>query len=121
MRKFSKINEKLESGHMTWGYIIDSIENFIGCEKRDLEEWYDVEADVLFRNDQVKSLNNGYYINLNSTVFVFKLDSETPSAVIHVYEQHGVDQFKDMIIVYGHDNMILYDLLSGDHKNIHVR
>ena len=124
--KIRKFNERIESGHATYEYIHGAAEfkNYEDGFEGDLYPNGEGGAEFVFRDSEVRQIPNwGYYIEKfnRGVVYLFQNDSETPKAILEIYELHGTSIFENMFIMHGHENILLYNLETGSYKNIHTR
>lgn len=128
MRKFTNlINESIES--MTWGQLIEQGDiDFINCTDEDVLSYrWKMRGDQDWRTMDSKPIGaNGRNLTNNITVyneynFILVCKNNDPLAIISVYEQHGFTNFKNIIVVYGHEEIAFFDCDDFTHKKIHTR
>lgn len=140
MKHIKRINES-EENILTWNKIInDPNVDFIsdrkvkdvysrrsclwGVKDNQLNDPIDLSSPKDLRRGVLwfKTTNNNIklYANFNlSLVLVFK--NGDLFAVLNIYELHGCGFFKDIVVIHGHENIILYDTQDFTFKNIGTR
>lgn len=130
MKKFTKlINESVQS--MTWGQLVAEFQNdidFVNCRPEDiLSHRWKMRGDTEWRTMDSKPIGDGAR-NLTNIIsvydeynFILVCKNNDPLAIISVYEQHGCTNFKNIIVVYGHGEIVFYDCDDFTHKKIHTR
>lgn len=141
MKHIKRINESVEDV-LTWNKIthdpsidfihgnkkINDISSKIECLRLNttqLDDPIDLSSpkkDIRHGSLWFKTTNNNIrlYANYNlSLVLVFK--NKDLLSVLSMYEIHGCSFFKDTIVVFGHENIILYDTQDFSFKNIYTR
>lgn len=116
MRKFTNlINESIES--MTWGELTaqDDVD-FIGLRPVDLLR----RTDKIISSSQRTQLTNNISI-YDANDFILVCKNDDPLAIMHVYEMHGFDNFKNIVVVYGHEEILFFDCDDFTHKKIYTR
>lgn len=118
MRKFTNlINESIES--MTWGELTaqDDID-FIGCSAK--STGLKLRTDKIISSSQRTQLTNNISI-YDANDFILVCKNDDPLAIMHVYEMHGFDNFKNIVVVYGHEEILFFDCDDFTHKKIYTR
>lgn len=139
MRHLRKYNESSDNS-LTWNKIInDPNVDFISDQKiTDVEERkeflypytakIDLNEPIEFDNPDPRYRKWNVWTKGNimlcsnydlSVVLVFK--NEELFAVISIYELHGCSLFKETVVVYGHESIILYDIQDFQFKYISTR
>lgn len=139
MKHIKAYNESTDNS-LTWNKIInDSNVDFISYEKiTDVEEKkeilrgyksnIDLDESIEFDNPDPRYRKWNVWTKGNimlcsnynlSVVLAFKNDELF--AVISIYELHGCSLFKETVVVYGHENIILYDIQDFTFKYISTR
>ena len=122
MKKFTKlINESIES--MTWGQLIEQGDiDFINYKPEylqvDVMRW--MNKDELISNYRSRKLTNNITV-YDTNQFVLICKNNDPLAIMSVYEPHGCTNFKNIVVMYGHEEIIFYDCDDFTHKKIHTR
>ncbi len=117
MKKFTKlINESVES--MTWGELVAQGDiDFINYKPEYLQY---VNKDELISNSESRKLTNNITV-YETYQFVLICKNNDPLAIMSVYEPHGCTNFKNIVVMYGHEEIIFYDCDDFTHKKIHTR
>ncbi len=131
MKHLKRINES-EEDVLTWNKIThDPSIDFIHGNKKINDISSKIECLSLNTMDDpidlsstrwFETINNNIklYANYNlSLVLVFK--NKDLLSVLSMYEIHGCSFFKDTIVVFDHENIILYDTQDFSFKNIYTR
>lgn len=139
MKHLRKYNESSDN-FLTWNKIInDDSVDFISDQKiTDVEEKkqflrgyrssMDFNEPIKFDNPDPRYIKWYVWTKWNimlcsnydlSVVLVFK--NEELFAVISIYELHGCSLFKETVVVYGHESIILYDIQDFQFKYIPTR
>jgi len=121
-----KFNEGLEPHHATYGYLFNACKVTNVDQKEYFEgKWktHDYDDEFVFNEKyQLQKIKDGYIIEKDGLIFVFNGDSETPDAIFHqLYEQHGHTEFENMLVFYGHENILMYNREANTFKKIRTR
>ena len=123
MRKLTQlINENLSE--QTWSQVIGdgSDIDFVNCgpdveEGENFETWWSWPSRKLGREKKVNAQISIYEIG----EFILVCKNNDPLAMMSVYEMHGWAVFKTMVIMYGHEEILIYDTDDFTHKKIYTR
>jgi hypothetical protein len=128
--KIKKYNESDET--LTWNKIIhDKNVDFISHDEKitDIDDRKEIISDLNL--EDILSFQKGWGVrtfrnikvchHYGSDLFLVFKNEELFAVISGVYETHGYSVFKDIIIIYGHESILLYDIQDFTFKYIHTR
>jgi len=134
MKKLTQlIKESIDS--MTWGEFMNKYQNdidFINCDAESiLSKRWKMESDVDWRTMDSKSISGvsgASVVKLTNNItiydeydFILVCKNNDPLAFIVVYEPQGFNSFKNIVVMYGHEEIVFYDTDDFTHKKIYTR
>lgn len=122
MKKFTKlVNESIES--MTWSELIDHGQiDFVGCSIESIRQFLPTKS--VKPNDRISDCEETQLTN-NITIydaydFILVCKNNDPLAIVSIYEIQGFDNFKNIVVLYGHEQFAFFDCDDFTHKIIDI-
>lgn len=117
MKKLTQlIKESIES--MTWGELVAQGDiDFINYKPEYLHARY---KDEPISKYELRKLTNNITV-YDTYQFILICKNNDPLAIISVYEPHGYTSFKNIVVMYGHEEIVFYDTDDFTHKKIYTR